>query len=67
MQLKLIQLEEIWPPDLELAGLRLFLREQLMKYGKPLRWSLTAIEEEGAHSTLRRIRIEAVVITSDQI
>ncbi len=62
MKLDFIQLDEIWPPDLEPAELRLFIRKNLIKYGEPLRWSLTAIEHEGDHATVRRMRIEAVVI-----
>ena len=62
MKLNFIELNEIWPPGLEPAELRLFIRKQLIKYGEPLRWSLTAIEHEEDHAIVRRMRIEAVVI-----
>ena len=66
MKLKLIQLDEIWPEGLELVELRLFLLEQINKHGEPLRWSLTAIDQAGDDSNLRTMRLEAVVINSDQ-
>ena len=65
MSLNFIQLELIWPLDVALADLRPWLLPQLNHYGEPLRWAITSIETLESPSQVRKLHIEAVVISPE--
>ena len=62
MELKFIQIDQIWPDDIEVKQLRLFLRDQLRQYGEPLRWSITSVQLDQFGQFLCQLQVEAVVI-----
>ena len=66
MELKFIQIDQIWPDDIEVKQLRLFLRDQLGQYGEPLRWSITAMQQTADNQKSRILELEAVLIVGDQ-
>ena len=57
--LKSVQVVLPWPEEIPLFGLRGWIRQQLLSGGEPLRWAITAIENDG---DIRQIRLEAVLL-----
>ncbi len=69
MQIKLVELKLVWPKDITVLELRLWVKNQLRKYGEPLRWAITdiGIASKFDDSLNRELTIEAVVIDSIEI
>ncbi len=61
MKLEFIELELDWPPELSLFDLKNYILAKLIKYGEPLRWAITSLNNysEGEN---QKISIEALLI-----
>ncbi len=66
MNLDILQMEILWPKEIDVSNLRQWLLKELMKYGEPLRWAITSIEHADCEESLfeRKLKIEAVIMTS---
>ena len=62
MSLKIIEIEFQWTEDISVQELRAVLVAYLNKYGKPLRWAITAIDPLKIEDFPRQVKVEAVVI-----
>ena len=62
----MIQLELNWPNEVPCYQLRQWLRQQILIYGEPLRWAITSILPATSNQP-RKLRLEAVVVTSDSV
>ncbi len=65
MKLQELQLELQWPETVALVELRLWLLNQLMMHGEPLRWAITSVKVPSAIGCFRTLRVEAIVILPD--
>ncbi len=62
MILKLIQIDLIWPRNILISDLRVFILEKLSQYGQPLRWAIMEVQSFDSLEENRILKIEAVVV-----
>ena len=61
MRLKSLNLQLDWPETLLIQDLRIFVVDELSKFGNPIRWAITSISPSKPGCS-RKLTIEAVVI-----
>ena len=62
MRLKILELNLDWPRDVSPLDLRQWIRNQLKKYGEPLRVAITDVNDGRQEEIFRKLKVEAVVI-----
>ena len=62
MKLRKVDFYLDWPRSKEIINLRRFIIENLMKKGEVIRWSIIDIKDSADSSSIKRIRIKAVLI-----
>ena len=61
MNLKFIELEFDWPPEISVFDLRNYILSNLLNYGEPLRWAITSLTTFSGKDP-QKIFVEAVLI-----
>ena len=62
MKLRKVDFYLDWPRSKEIINLRRFIIENLMKKGEVIRWSIVDIKDSVESSSIKKIRIKAVLI-----
>ena len=62
MKLRKVDFYLDWPRSREIINLRRFIIENLMKKGEVIRWSIIDIKDSADSSSIKKIRIKAVLI-----
>ena len=62
MKLRKVDFYLDWPRSKEIINLRKFIIENLMKKGEVIRWSIIDIKDSSDSSSIKKIRIKAVLI-----
>ena len=62
MKLRKVDFYLDWPRSKEIIYLRRFIIENLMKKGEVIRWSIIDIKDSADSSSIKKIRIKAVLI-----
>ena len=62
MKLRKVDFYLDWPRSKEIINLRRFIIENLMKKGEVIRWSIIDIKDSADSSSIKKIRIKAVLI-----
>ena len=62
MNLKKVDFYLDWPGSKNIIHLRRFIIENLMKKGEVIRWSIIDIKDSADSSSIKKIRIKAVLI-----
>ena len=62
MKLRKVDFYLDWPRSKEIINLRRFIIENLMKKGEVIRWSIIDIKDSSDSSSIKKIRIKAVLI-----
>ena len=62
MKLRKVDFYLDWPRSKEIIHLRRFIIENLMKKGEVIRWSIIDIKDSADSSSIKKIRIKAVLI-----
>ena len=62
MKLRKVDFYLDWPRSKEIINLRKFIIENLMKKGEVIRWSIIDIKDSVDSSSIKKIRIKAVLI-----
>ena len=62
MKLRKVDFYLDWPRSREIINLRRFIIENLMKKGEVIRWSIIEIKDSVDSSSIKKIRIKAVLI-----
>ena len=65
MNLKFIELELEWPPEISVFELKNYILSKLINYGEPLRWAITSLTNSSIES-IQKISIEAVLIIYEE-
>ncbi len=61
-----VQLEFEWSNEVPFNELRSWILSKLKKYGEPLRWAITGIDDPVEKDALRLLKVEAVLVV-DQL
>ena len=61
MKLRKVDFYLDWPRSKEIINLRRFIIENLMKKGEVIRWSIIDIKDSADSSSIKKIRIKAVI------
>ena len=62
MKLRKVDFYLDWPRSKEIINLRRFIIENLMKKGEVIRWSIIDMKDSVDSSSIKKIRIKAVLI-----
>ena len=62
MKLRKVDFYLDWPRSKEIINLRRFIIENLMEKGEIIRWSIIDIKDSVDSSSIKKIRIKAVLI-----
>ena len=62
MKLRKVDFYLDWPGSKKIINLRKFIIENLMKKGEVIRWSIIDIKDSADSSSIKKIRIKAVLI-----
>ncbi len=62
MHLKFVELDLEWLVSKKTSLMRNFIRNKLLFYGEPLRWSITSIKKSSSKKDYLTLRIDAVLI-----
>ena len=64
MKLRKVDFYLDWPRSKEIINLRSFIIENLLKKGEVIRWSIIDMKDSVDSSSIKKIRIKAVLINS---
>tara|TARA_Y100001968_G_C18709952_1_gene415216 strand:- start:85 stop:312 length:228 start_codon:yes stop_codon:yes gene_type:complete len=63
VNLKFLELDLDWPPELSVYDLREYILVKLSEYGEPLRWAITSVNDH-YEKNIQMISLEVVLITN---
>ena len=66
MNLKFLELDLDWPPELGVLELKDYILSKLLKFGEPLRWAITSITTS-SEKEIQIISVEVVLIVDQDM
>ncbi|WP_320666965.1 hypothetical protein [Prochlorococcus sp. MIT 1307] len=67
MKLQVVELDLKWPDEVSLEDLRSWIFMRLSEFGDPLRWAITSIESTHSPDSLKKLRVEAIVMNLEPL